>query len=251
MAAIGGGLNAAGSMAQNRAKNRDVRTQAFANIQQMEQDSAAAKLRNKILNQYVGRQKEFTGQNQEAFKGGVGGYAAPVMEESRAGSEASRNDFLNKQIAGIPQTEMAVRDSDSPAVASELAKKMGEAFASTTAGAGRAAKLGSFGDSWTTAGEGAQDSARKIDTTNNFARGEIAMLPADQDLQEFVLRKPIYKAGANPNNPAGLLGGLGGLVGSLAGAYGKQAGSTLSGWFGGGGSGGSSNFGFASPTQRA
>jgi len=231
MAAIGGGLNAAGSAAQNRAKNRDVRTQAFANIQQMEQDSAVAKLRNKILNEYVGRQKEFTGQNQEAFKGGVSGYTAPAMEESRAGAEAGRNEFLGKQIAGIPQAEVAMRDSDSPAVASELAKKMGEALASSTAGAGRAAKLGSFGDSWTAAGEGAQDSARKIDTTNNFARGEIAMLPADQDLQEFVLRKPIYKAGANSSNPAGMLSGLGGLVGSLAGAYGNKIGPTVSSWF--------------------
>lgn len=252
MAAIGGGLSAGGAMAKNRAANREKNTSAFANIQQMEQDSAVAKLRNKILNEYVGRQKEFTGQNQEAFKGGAGGYAAPAMEASRAGAETSRNDFLAKQVAGIPQTEMAMRDSDSPAVQSELAKKMGEALASSQAGAGRAAKLGSFGDSWTTAGEGAQSAARSIDTTNNFARGEIAMLPADQDLQEFVLRKPIYKAGANNKNPAGLLGGLGSLVGSLAGAYGGKIGSGITSMFGsGGGSANAFANGFASPLQRA
>lgn len=226
-ALIGGGISAGGAMASNRAANRDARTTAYANVQQMEQDAAVAKLRNKILNEYVGRQKEFTAQNQEAFKGGVGGYAAPAMEESRAGAETGRNEFLTKQVAGIPQTEVTLRDSDSPAVRSELARKLSEAAAGATAGAGRAAKLSSYGDSWTTAGEGAQDSARKIDTTNNFARGEISMMPADQDMQEFILRKPIIKAGANPNNPAGTLKGLGSLVGSLAGAYGSKAGTGL------------------------
>lgn len=226
--------SASGAMAQNRGANREARATAAANIAQMEQDSEVAKLRNKILNEYVGRQKGFTAENQGAFKEGVAGYGAPAMETSRAGAEAGRNEFLSKQIAGIPQTEMAMRDSDSPVVRGELAKKMSEALASTQAGAGRAAKLGSFGDSWTTAGDGAQNSARKIDTTNNFARGEIAMLPADQDLQEFVLRKPIRKAGANAKNPAGLLTGLGSFVGSMAGAYGKQAGSAMSSLFGGG-----------------
>lgn len=231
LATISGGIGAAGGMAEQRAKDREARLNSWANIEQMKQDSEVAKLRNKILGEYVGRQNEFVGQNREALKDTTAQFSGPQVETNRATSEADRNAFLQKQVGTTPQTDVAVRESASPLVQGEMAAKLMEAFKASQAGGQREAKLGSFGDSLRIGGEAAQNSARKIDTTNNFARGDISLLGADQDLQEFQVRKPIYKPGANPNNPAGTLKGLGSLVGSLAGAYGNKAVNSLSSIF--------------------
>ena len=230
-AAVGGGLSAAGGMAEQRANNRDQRLKSWANVQQMQQDAEAAKLRNRVLNEYVGRQHEFRDQNQGDFKSAVAGFDAGAQEAQRGASEAERNAFLQQQIGSAPATTVQTRESASPAIQGEIAKKLSEALASAQAGGSRAAKLGSYGDAMRNNGENLQSSARKIDTTNNFARGEIGMLGADQDLQEFQMRKPIYIPGANSSNPSSTLKGLGSLVGSLAGAYGKMP--NVSGFFGG------------------
>ena len=233
LTAIGGVLGAGGAAAESRAANRNVRLNAWANVEKSKQDSQAAILRNKILGEYRDRQHGFVDENQKSLAGTTQKFGAEGQEASRAANETTRNDTIQSAIGSAPQAEVTLGSGATPLVQQTIADRLTKAITDAKTQGGRMAAVGSYGDLDQSNKMALQGGARAIDTTNNFARGDISMLPADQDLQEFQMRKPIYVPGANPNNPASGLKGLGSLVGSLAGAYGKNIGSTLSGWFGG------------------
>lgn len=232
LTAIGGVLGAAGTAAENRAANRNVRLNAWANVQKMKQDSEAAILRNKILGQYRDRQHGYVDENQKALADTTQKFGAEGQEAARAKGEAERGATIQGAIGDAPRAEVTLGAGATPLVQQTIADRLVKAIGDSKAQGTRMAALGSYGDLDQGNKMALQGGARAIDTTNNFARGDISMLPADQDLQEFQMRKPIFVPGANPNNPASTLKGLGSLVGSLAGAYGKNIGTTLSGWFG-------------------
>lgn len=221
-----------GTAAENRAANRNVRLNAWANVQKSKQDSEAAILRNKILGEYRDRQHGYVDENQKALADTTQKFGADGQEASRAQGQATRDQSIQSAIGDAPRAEVTLGAGATPLVQQTIADRLAKAVSDSKAQGSRMAALGSYGDLDQSNKRAMQGGARAIDTTNNFARGDISMLPADQDLQEFQMRAPIYVPGANPNNPSSSLKGLGSLVGSLAGAYGKNIGTTLSGWFG-------------------
>lgn len=233
LTAAGGALSAGGAAADSRAANRSVRLNAWANVQKAKQDSDAAILRNKILGEYRDRQHGFVAENQKSLADTTQKFGAEGQEATRSAEEATRNNTIQGAIGTAPRAEVVTSASGTPIVQQTIADRLAKAISDSQAQGSRMAALGSYGDLDQSNQRALQGGARAIDTTNNFARGDISMLGADQDLQEFQMRKPIYVPGANPKNPSSTLKGLGSLVGSLAGAYGKNIGSSLSSWFGG------------------
>jgi hypothetical protein len=215
-------MSVAGQMKNNRATQQNAIAESKGRIENMRQDSEEAILRNKILNEYVGRQQGYVGQNQGTLAGVTGQFAAPAQETALTGAQDRRGAVVADAINATPQAEVATHASASPMVQGEIAKRMMAAMDQSRAKGAAGAKVAGYGDVWgVNNGEALQNSARTLDTNNNFARGDISTLGADQDLQAFQQRRPVFVKTVNPN-PGATMQGLGSLVGSLAGAYGRQ-----------------------------
>jgi hypothetical protein len=204
---LGGGMN-------RRAERHYTDMNLLADMQQIRQDLETAKLRNQVLDEYRGNAREFATENQGNFTGGLGAFFPDAQQTALTGAADGRNATIQQAI-GTPSAAPAVplRESTPDAIKSLFSAGIGDAFSRASQQGTAMSKVGAYGDvdrgnASTIAGMGSQ-----IGTVNNLARGNAALLPAEQDLFSFKANKPIFRPSGPAYSPWGsVLQGAGNLA---------------------------------------
>jgi hypothetical protein len=191
------GLSAAGQMI--------TANEAQANAERM----AAA--RNEKLNVAMKKNDDLAAKSRAEFDARQQKATAESIEQDRADKTQAREDQLTQAVESSPASvEPSLSGSAPTVIKSDLAKRMAAAMGEAKDSAKAQAKLGGYGDAWL--GQGFQDvqAGRNIGTNANFASGNMAILPYQQDIAEQRAYKPISPIG-------GLLSGFGSMLGSYSG----------------------------------
>lgn len=189
-------------------------------IAQMNQDAAAAAERNRVRDEYLKRQDEWTAQNQGDLNTGIGAFMPDPQAGRLSDATANRGGVITGALG--PQggsQEIALRRGAPNMVTREIDKRVSEARDLARDSGMRFAKLGAYGDAWGENARSIGDTAHKIDTTNTIAKGNIGLLPQAQDLAEIKVRPPIgLPVPSTPPWWVDLLAGLGRIGGAYAGS---------------------------------
>jgi len=198
--------SAAASGISGAAKNKTAAQNQVGQIQyymdQAAQDAAAAKERNRVLDQYLGRQDEWVAQNQGDLNTGIAGFLPDAQEMQRTGLEGARGSSIDAAL-GAPNagsSDVALRKGAPNFVTDTIDKKVSEARDLARDSGMKLARMGSYGDTWQQNNRAIGGTGHKIDTTNTIARGNASLIPYAQDLAEFQVRKPITPP-AQQQNP--------------------------------------------------
>jgi len=176
---------------------------------QEDQKNAAriAKARNERLQAALKRNDEYAAVARERFDS-----RADEQDPSRQDADLNKNkvdagETIASNIA-TPDYESggAISGSAPPIVRSALAKSMLDTFQKSTGQAKALGALGGYSDYWFNQGVGNTSAGRDIGIQNDFARGNMSILPYEQDYAEVQANKPRSGIG-------GLLSGLGGFLG--------------------------------------
>lgn len=198
---LGAGLSAAGTMVQQREAQKNAQRQAEA--------------RNNELKRTLAKNDQLAQDSRDKFNERQQQVGDDEVANQQQEATDKRTDALETAVAETPQVEgtVAISGSAPSVVKSELAKRMGAAVGESKKQAQTLGKLGGYGDTWLNQGFMDQEAGRGIATDANFAAGNMAILPYQQDIAEMRATKPISPLG-------GLLQGFG----SMASSYGGQAG---------------------------
>jgi hypothetical protein len=193
LAILGGSAVASGvsGWAKNNAAAQNRVNEIQYLMAQRKQDAEAARVRNKVLGDYLTRQDGWVAQNQGDFDTGIAGFMPGVQETQRAGLETARGSSIDAAL-GAPNTGgVAMRAGAPNIVSAEIDKKVGEARDLARDSGMKLARMGSYGDTWGQNNRAIGETGHKIDTTNTIAKGNASLIPYAQDLAEFQVRSPI------------------------------------------------------------
>lgn len=219
-------------MADKKAQSKFQIANLLADQQQFKQDVAEANARNQVLGRYRETARGFGRENQQNFSEGLGGFMPDAQGAAMASNTAARGSAIDNALGqATTVADIPLRAGAPQVVRDQTSAALGDAFErSKTRGAGMAA-LGSYGDTQKDNMFKAADTGQRVETVNTLARGNAALLPAEQDLVGFQHRSPIFRP-SGPDvpwwvAPAKQLANIGGAV----------AGSNMLGsWFPSGGS---------------
>lgn len=236
----------------NARQNADIDAAEALQFKALQQDAADARLRNQVLAEFTARQQQAAADNAATIAAGAKAQGAEGTEATRQGAAASRTAAAESAIAAGGETDAGFRGSTPGFIQGALAKALTGARASASQNAAAGAQVAAYGDAFGRQEMGIGDIASKIALRNNFAKGDLSLLPAEQELRGMSVRTPLYAkpttllserwAAPTPIQPnvvqpktsetGALLKGLGSLMGSLGGSgKGKDIGSMVSGWF--------------------
>jgi hypothetical protein len=195
---IGPALSSVGSMIQASEQEANNRRMAEA--------------RNERLRNTMTKNDRLAEQSRAEFDARQRQSTTESIEGDRAQKTAERSDTLEQAVQEAPKESAGVSLSGSAPtiVKSELAKRMAAAMGQATDSAKAQAKLGGYGDTWLNQGFQDVTAGRNIGQNANFASGNLAILPHQQDIAEMRAYKPISPIG-------GLLQGFGSVLGSYGG----------------------------------
>lgn len=160
-----------------------------------------AEARNNEMKRTLRKNDEIADQSRDRFNARVNRANQEQMEQDQAKAQENRETKLEEAVLAVPEdgTVAAPITGSAPAVVkSELAKRMGDAVAQGKNQAKALAQLSAYGDSWLNQGFLDQAAGRDIGVSNNFAAGNMAVLPYAQDFAEH---KASFKK--NSNSPVG------------------------------------------------
>jgi preprotein translocase subunit SecD len=200
-ALLGSGLSAAGGFVQQQ--------EMAKNQQRM------AEARNNELKRTLVKNDALAKQSRDTFNQRQQDASAERIEQERADKTDQRTQVLEQAVDTAPPavTSVSLSGSAPQVVQSEMAKRIGSALADGKQQAQAQAKLGGYGDSWLSQGFQDVEAGRGIAQDANFAAGNMALLPYQQDIAEMRAHKPISPIG-------GLLQGFGSMLGSYGGGGG-------------------------------
>lgn len=217
IAALVGGtaLSAGGSMMQANAAEKQAKAQAEA--------------RNNELKRTLGKNDALAKNSRDTFNKRAQDANAEKMQESQEENTQERQDTLETAVEQTPQAaaEVSLSGSAPTVVQSELAKRVGAAMQGSKDQAHRQGALAGYGDTWLDQGFKDVEAGRGIAQDANFAAGNMAILPYQQDFAEQRATKPISPIG-------GLLQGFGGMLSSYGGGGGALPKKTYKPSYGGG-----------------
>jgi hypothetical protein len=214
--ALSSGVGALSQAGANSAANKNVKMQADAQVRQIQQDTAEANARNKVLmERFIPAQEEFANQNQGILQN-VYDYAGTDPTARAAGVESQRADTILGAISQ-PGAAPAMSQSAQGSVSQAFEQAMAQAMQKAQQQGGAMAKLGSFGDSVVADNERFRRSGQAIDTVNDFSRGDIGLLSPALGFAGFQQQPPI--TGLNMRNVnsqpmQGAANALGAMAGS-------------------------------------
>lgn len=197
---IGAGLSAAGTAVTMNEQQKQAERQAEARNEELRRTLGKNDmLAQQSRDEYLRRQQDAKTNNMDQ----------KIQQKQRTKEAVQQIDTKPQTVADVPLA------GDAPAVIkSDIAKKMSDALGRSKAEAAAQAKLGSFGDAWLNQGFKDQALGRDLSVNQDFANGNMALLPYQQDFAEFKATKPISPAGALLSGFGGLLSGFGGSSGS-------------------------------------
>lgn len=213
LAAMIGGplLSAAGTMIQTNEAEANAKRQAAA--------------RNEKLNLTLAKNDKLADESRQAFNQRKENATDEATDKAKQDATEERQDTLQTAIPDQPTVSAPVSGSAPTVVKSEIAKRMADALGGAREQAQRLGTLGGYGDMWFD--QGLQDTAtgRDLSQNANFASGNMAILPYQQDIAETRAYKPISPIG-------GLLQGLGSGISSFGGSGGLPKKSYTTPFFG-------------------
>ena len=181
------------------------------------QAKAVAEARNAALRQYLSKQEGLEQEGRGLLDGVVARYADGNTQ--LADAQGNRTGVIIDTVGKTsdPNAIQHTRDA-SPAVTSEIAKRMLAAYNRATDHAKAMGAVGGYGDQWFNNNVATGDVARQIGTLQNFSRGNTAILQSQQDLAEAAAYK-------QPSMWGSLLKGVGNLALTASGGRGLFGGS--------------------------
>ena len=209
-------LSGIGALSENAAKNQFASQNLQADMQQLQQDQQAAALRNQELAKYLAAAQQFGAENQGYLRQGIAAFNPGRLSSDTA----ARGATIAKAIGAGPDTNVPLRAGTAAPVGAAYAKQLGDAFTNASGQGGRLAAVGGYGDMTSGFGRDLSTTGERIKTTNNLAAGNMALLPAAQELASFKANYPIFRP-SQPDVPwwTSLLKGAGTIGGALAGRF--------------------------------
>lgn len=187
-------------------------------IQQKEMEAnqrRMAEARNNELRRVLTKNDELAQRSRETFDARRKASQGEQLEADQKKAEENRQTELTEaaQSTPAPAQNVALSGSAPTVVKSQMAKQMASAIGDAKEQAARLGKLGGYGDMWLNQGFADMQAGRDIAIDSNFAAGNLALLPYQQDIAENRAYKPISPIG-------GLLQGFGGMLSSYGGSGG-------------------------------
>jgi hypothetical protein len=179
------------------------RNDALANAQR------AAEARNAVLAANIAKQQGFYDTNKGTFDANMSNYAQPAQAQQLQTAQDTRSAANTGNMTQVDPNSILTQADGSPAVKSEIVKRMLGTFNMATDRAKSMGKLGGYGDSWLQNQFGNLQADRDIGVTNSFAEGRKALLGPEQDA-----------ASAAAYQPPSIWGSLLSGAGSIASAFG-------------------------------
>ena len=187
------------------------------------QAKARVDARNRVLASTLGKNDILADQARAIFDTRLQEVQPEEFDNTQAEVTEDRTAILASSVRA-PQPEDIPLSGSAPAVVkSEIAKQMLATFETAQGRARQLGKLGGFGDAFFQQGLSNQEAGNQISIPNNFARGNLGILPHLQDFAEVAATKPISPIG-------GILAGLGNTLGTFAGGQGYFGGGTPAGF---------------------
>lgn len=229
--------------------NADIAKAEQIQFQALQQDAEDARVRNEVLAEFTARARQVADKNAAAMAAGALAQGADSTKQITANAAATRTDFAKNAIDGQAPVQSGFMGSAPAFMEGELAKAIAAGRANAGERAGANAAVSAYGDAGTTQMLGLADIVGGIGLNNNFAKGDMSLLPAEQELRGSMVQKPIYappptllenrvarpqQKQAPTDETASLLKGIGSLAASVGGS-GKAPGyaKTVTSWFGG------------------
>lgn len=191
----GAALSAGGMMLNNREQAANIKRQTAA--------------RNAASEAELTRQRGYQQQGNEVFQGTLPKFTLPAQEAARVQAEQKRSGVM--QGAVTDQGEYAAAPASAETANKEIDRKVAQGTQSARTEAASKARLGAWQDLNFGNRVGLASSARKMDTTADFARGSARLLP-------FEIESAQRNATKSPSGFGDLLqlGGLGlGVAGGM------------------------------------
>lgn len=212
-------LGGIGALGQTAANNKYLSQNIQADMQQLQQDAEAARLRNQVLDKYREIARGFATENQGNFQGGLASFTPEAQSARLGAAEGARGAAIGGAIGAGPNTDIAMRKSAPSFVKNNLQSELGDAFTRAQGQGGRLASVGAYGDTLASNERDISATGQKVKTVNQLATGNAALLPYEQDLVAYKANRPIWRP-AQPDVPwwAQLSTSLGNLGGSAAGS---------------------------------
>lgn len=225
--------NRAIDYANNERINKDIAAAEQIQFQGLQQDAAEAELRNKVLAEYTARQREAAAANNATLAAGIPAMGATGTTQQLADVGQQRGDFAAQAVSAGGAVDPSFRGSTPDMLRRLLETSVAGSRQAATDQARAGAAVSAYGDVGTRQGISLADMVGKIGLQNNFAKGDMSLLPADQELRGSLVRKPIYAPPPTllqdrvarpeqiqPKQSAGgaLLKGIGSLAGTYAGS---------------------------------
>lgn len=216
----GAGLSIAGGIGQRKAQDRYQGQMIDADTQQLKQNHLEALERNKVLDQYMARQDNWIGENQTDLTAGVNPFTQGNQTVAYNDNTAKRGAAISDAFGAAPASaDNLVTDSTPNFLKADLTKRLGDVFTDGAAAGQRLARVGSYGDTMAGNQRSITDTNSSIQTRNNVAKGNLALLPSEQDFAGFQQRKPIWRpAGADVPTWATIAPGVGNMLGAMGGS---------------------------------
>lgn len=176
-------------------------------------DAEMANARNSVTQAYLKRQGALQDENAGVNTAAIDKYSALNQEQGLTDATAHRVAGVDANIAP-PAFDVPTAGDDPALVKQDIAAKVLSRVQRATAGAKAMAKVNAYGDLFANNAYGTADATRKVNTTNDFARGETALLPAMQDFASYGAyqpQAPYTGLGGAPYSTIGnILAGMGG-----------------------------------------
>lgn len=172
-------------------------SEANANAKRM------AQARNDAALAEVGRQSQYQQQAQPIQDNLVKDLSADTQKKNLAESQMSRAVASKNAVSS---SDYAPSAGSTSVVGSEIARQMSKAVRSAQGVAGAQGNYAAYGDAGQKAGLAFDQGSRQLNTTNNFSRASMNLLPFDQ----AAAANNAYKA---PSGWGGGLSALGTLLG--------------------------------------
>lgn len=173
------------------------------------QAEAQAKARNRVLSRVLKRNDGLARDSRRIFDKNVDKYSDERFAKRQDAVTENRIEPLVDAVDEAAPEEIPLSGSAPDVVKSELAQTLLDAMNYGKKQATQLGEVGGYGDAWLRKGITTSKAANRIGMKQNFAGGNLSLLPFQQDMAEVRSVKPISPLG-------GILQGLGHAVGGMS-----------------------------------
>lgn len=174
-----------------------------------------AEARNQELRRVLSKNDELAQRSREVFEARRRATEGQELDKAEQEAKEKRSQELETaaEQTPAPVADVPLAGSTPQVVQSDMAKRFQNAINQSKDQANKLGILSGYGDMWVNQGFADMQAGRDIGTYSNFASGNMALLPYQQDIAEMRAYKPISPIG-------GILQGVGGMLSSYGGGGG-------------------------------